>query len=62
MRRARGFVAGLAGFLATLISSTSAAIDAPPGATDLRAGLEPLANHFDSEMGRNRLLLLLSPA
>ena len=56
-------VPGLAAALAvTFFASTSGAIDAPLGATDLRAGLEPLADHFDSEVGQHRLLLLLSPA
>ncbi len=48
--------------VAALLASPSGAIDAPLGSTDLRAGLEPLAEQFDSEKGRHRLLLLLSPA
>ena len=48
--------------VAALLASPSGAIDAPLGSTYLRAGLEPLAEQFDSERGRHRLLLLLSPA
>ena len=59
MRPVFGLIAAL---VVALLASPSGAIDAPPGATDLRAGLEPLAEHFDSERGRHRLLLLLSPA
>ncbi len=46
----------------TLLASGVGAIDAPPGAEDLRNGLEPLSERFDAEKGRHRLLLLLSPA
>ncbi len=46
----------------TLLASGVGAIDAPPGAEDLRDGLEPLSERFDAEQGRHRLLLLLSPA
>ncbi len=59
MRQLFGLAAALA---VTLLASPSGAIDAPVGSTDLRAGLEPLAEQFDSEKGRHRLLLLLSPA
>ena len=52
---------GLAAALVSLLSGCGA-IDAPPGATDLREGIEPLAERFDAEKGRHRLLLLLSPA
>ena len=45
-----------------LVSSGCGAIDAPSGATDLRAGIEPLAERFDAEQGQPRLLLLLSAA
>ena len=65
MRRVVGVVAVpavLAVLTASLFPSTSAAIDAPPGAMDLRAGVEPLARQFDSEKGQHRLLVLLSPA
>ncbi len=56
-------VAKLGAALSLLLMSTaSQAIDAPPGAEDLRGGLEPLAQNFDAEKGRHRLLLLLSPA
>ncbi len=58
MRRAHG----LAGLVVILLASTSAAIDAPPGTIDLRAGLEPLIKDFDAETGKHRLLVLLSPA
>ena len=54
---------GLATFLVvTLLASSSGAIDAPPDATDLRSGIEPLAEQFDAEKGQHRLLVLLSPA
>ncbi len=54
---------GLATFLVvTLLASASAAIDAPPDATDLGSGVEPLAAQFDGEKGKHRLLVLLSPA
>ncbi len=54
---------GLATLLVvTLLASASGAIDAPPGAIDLRAGIEPLARQFDAEKGQHRLLVLLSPA
>ena len=59
MSRVHGLAAGL--FVA-LLASASGAIDAPPGATDLSAGVEPLAVQFDAEKGRQRLLVLLSPA
>ncbi len=59
MSRALGLAAALA---VTLLASASGAIDAPPGATDLRAGVEPLAERFDAEKGQHRLLILLSPA
>ena len=59
MSRVLGVVAVLS---ASLLASTSAAIDAPPGAMDLRTGVEPLARQFDAEQGQHRLLLLLSPA
>ncbi len=57
------YVLGLAaGFVVTLLANASGAIDAPPGAKDLRGGVEPLARQFDSERGQHRLLVLLSPA
>ncbi len=59
------WVLGLAAALVvTLFASASAsgAIDAPPGAKDLRGGVEPLAKQFDAERGQHRLLVLLSPA
>ncbi len=59
MRRVLWLAAGLLGML---LASASGAIDAPPGATDLSAGVEPLAVQFDAEKGRQRLLVLLSPA
>jgi hypothetical protein len=46
----------------TLLASGVGAIDAPPGAEDLRDGLEPLSGRFDAEKRRHRLLLPLSPA
>ncbi len=46
----------------TLLATGLAAIDPPPGAEDLRDGLEPLSERFDAEKGGHRLLLLLSPA
>ena len=52
----------LATLVVTLFASASGAIDAPPGATDLQAGVEPLAKQFDVEKGQHRLLVLLSPA
>ena len=51
-----------AGLVVTLFASASGAIDAPLGAIDLRAGVEPLAKQFDAEKGQHRLLVLLSPA
>ncbi len=59
MSRVLGLAAGL---VVTLLSTASGAIEAPPGAIDLRAGLEPLAKQFDAERGQHRLLILLSPA
>ncbi len=59
MRCALGLAAGL---VVTLLATASGAIDAPPGAMDLRAGLEPLAKQFDADRGQHRLLVLLSPA
>ena len=59
MMRVLGLGAGL--FVA-LLASASGAIDAPPGAIDLRGGVEPLAKQFDAEKGQHRLLVLLSPA
>ncbi len=46
----------------TLMATRSGAIDAPPGAEDLGASLQPLTERLDAEHGRHRLLLLLSPA
>ncbi len=46
----------------TLLATGLGAIVPPPGAEDLRHGLEPLSERFDAEQGRHRLLLLLSPA
>ena len=60
--RVLGVATVLAVLSASLFPSASAAIDAPPGAMDLRAGIEPLARQFDAEQGQHRLLLLLSPA
>ncbi len=45
-----------------LLATGPGAMDPPPGAEDLRDGLEPLSERFDAEQGRHRLLLLLSPA
>ncbi len=59
MSRVPGLVAGL---VVSLLASASGAIDAPHGAIDLRAGVEPLAKQFDAEKGQHRLLVLLSPA
>ena len=59
MSPALGLAAAL---VVTLLASASGAIDAPPGAIDLRAGIEPLAKQFDAEKGQHRLLVLLSPA
>ncbi len=59
MSRVLAFAAGL---LVALLASASGAIDAPAGAVDLRAGVEPLAQQFDAEKGQHRLLVLLSPA
>ncbi len=59
MSRMYGLAVGL---FVTLIASASGAIDAPPDAIDLRAGVEPLARQFDAEKGQHRLLVLLSPA
>ena len=47
---------------AAVAVSGCGAIDAPDEATDLRAGLAALAADFDAQRGRDRLLLLLSPA
>ena len=62
MKRAIGLVVCLVGLITILLASASGAIDSPPGVVDLRAGVEPLAEQFDSEKGRHRLLVLLSPA
>ncbi len=59
MRKGIALIAGLA---VTLLANASRAIEAPPGAIDLRAGVEPLAKQFDAEKGQHRLLVLLSPA
>ncbi len=59
MSRVLGLAAGL---VVSLLASASGAIDAPPGAIDLRAGVEPLAKQLDAEKGQHRLLILLSPA
>ncbi len=59
MNRVLGLVAGL---VVSLVASASGAIDAPPGAIDLRAGVEARATQFDAEKGQHRLLVLLSPA
>ena len=59
MGRALALAAGL---VVTLLASASSAIDAPPGTSDLRSGIEPLARQFDAEKGQHRLLVLLSPA
>ncbi len=59
MGRVLGLVTGL---VVTFLATDSRAIDAPPGAMDLRAGVEPLAKQFDAEKGQHRLLVLLSPA
>lgn len=49
---------------AVFLASTTGCgpIDAPEGVTDLRLGLAALGEAFDSQQGRSRLLLLLSPA
>ncbi len=59
MRRGLGLVKSVA---VTLLATGLGATAAPPGAEDLRGGLEPLSERFDAEQGRHRLLLLLSPA
>ncbi len=59
MRNVLGLAAGL---VLILLASASGAIDVPPGAVDLRAGVDPLARQFDAERGQHRLLVLLSPA
>ena len=59
MSRTLGLAAAL---VVILLASGSGAIDAPPGAKDLRAGIEPLAEQFDAAKGQRRLLVLLSPA
>ncbi len=59
MSRVLGLAAGL---VVSLLAGASGAIDAPLGAIDLRAGVEPLAKQFDAEKGQHRLLILLSPA
>ncbi len=59
MNRGLGLMAAL---LVTLLASASGAIDAPAGAVDLRAGVEPLSRQFDAEKGQHRLLVLLSAA
>ena len=59
MRRILGLTAALA---LALFPMGIGAIDTPPGAEDLRAGIEPLAKRFDAAKGRHRLVLLLSPA
>ena len=59
MKRTLGLVVALA---CAILPTESGAIDAPPGAEDLRKGIEPLAQRFDAEQGEHRLLVLLSPA
>ncbi len=59
MSRVYGLAAGL---FVVLLASASGAIDAPPDAIDLQAGVEPLAKQFDADRGQHRLLVLLSPA
>ncbi len=59
MKVTLGLAAGLA---VSLLANASGAIDAPPDAMDLSAGVEPLAVQFDAEKGQHRLLILLSPA
>ncbi len=59
MKRGLGLTVAIA---CVLLPTASAAIDAPPGAEDLRNGLAPLAQRFEAEKGEHRLLLLLSPA
>ncbi len=56
MRRGLGLAAALVSLLGCGV------IEAPSGTTDLRDGIEPLAERFDAEQGRHRLLLLLSAA
>ncbi len=57
----RSFFASILALSAILLAGCGP-IDVPDGATDLRAGLSPLAADFDARRGRDRLLLLLSPA
>ena len=59
MSRVLGLAAGLG---VALLANARGAIDAPPGAINLQAGVEPLATQFDAEKGKRRLLVLLSPA
>lgn len=49
------------GMLALVALIGCGPIAAPPGATDLREHPEALQERFDSDIGRARLLLLLSP-
>ncbi len=52
------------GSLSILFAAVTAAcgpIEAPPAAVDLRENPDAFAERFDSEVGRARLLLLLSP-
>ena len=51
----------LLGGVAALALASSGPIAAPSGAVDLRDHPEALQERFDSEAGRPRLLLLLSP-
>lgn len=59
MKRRRALLMAL---VAALLFVGCGAIDAPPGAQDLRAGLGPLAKDFDAGKGEPRLVLLLSAA
>ena len=49
-------------FRSALSPAFGSAPDAPRGTLDVSAGVEPLAGKFDAELGKYRLLLLLSPA
>ena len=59
MRRGLALLTSLA---VTLLATGLGATEPPPGAENLRAGLEVFSERFDAEAGRHRLLLLLSPA
>ncbi len=43
------------------VAAACGPIAAPPAAVDLRENLDAFAERFDTDVGRSRLLLILSP-